>query len=119
MDSRSEYPAVLEHGEKVLIVTRRLFAGEPRRHFVGFVERYDSAAIRASGYAFVYDVQKGSFVRRRNLRTRIFPLDNQIIIILLPEETDISLVRYEAAEGSGLVVTDGKRFKMDLSEFRT
>jgi hypothetical protein len=107
----------MEHGEKVLIVTRRLFAGEPRRHFVGFVERYDSAAIRASGYAFVYDVKKSSFVRRKNLRTRIFPLDNQIIIYLIPQETDIGSVRYETSEESGLVATDGKHFRLDMSEF--
>lgn len=106
----------LEPQDNVLIITRRLFAGDNRRHFVGTVERYDAGVARVRGYAFVYDVQKGSFAKRKSQRTRVFPLDNHLVVFILPE-ADIGEVRYAADEDSNLVVTDGKNFKLQLDEF--
>ena len=108
---------VLEREEKVLIITRRLFSGDLRRHFVGIVERCAQGAVRVRGYAFIYDAVKGGFVRRKSQRTRVFPLDNHIIVLVLPYDVDIGAVRYEAAEGAALVLTDGKHVKIDISEF--
>jgi hypothetical protein len=108
---------VLERDEKVLIITRRLFAGDAMRHFVGIVERYDPGAIRVRGYAFVYDAGKGGFVKRKLQRTRIFPVDNHIVVFVLPHDTDIGAVHYEVTEESGLVASDGKHFRLELNEF--
>ena len=112
-------PPVLELDEKVLVVTRRLFANDLRRHFVGSVERYDQGSVRVHGYAFVHNTVKGCFVKRKNARTRVFPLDSHIILFVLPYETEVGAVQYEQDKELGLVATDGKGFKLELSEFNT
>ena len=117
MNETERHPAVFERDEKVLIITRRLFAGDDRRHFVGSVERYDPGAIRVRGHAFVHDVEKGGFARQKSQRTRVFPLDNHIIVFVLPFDADLSAVRYGTTKESGLVVTDGKNFKLEMNEF--
>ena len=117
MSENERHPPVLEREEKVLIITRRLFSGDARRHFVGSVERYDPGAMRIRGHAFVYDSEKGSFVKRKSQRTRVFPLDNHLVVFVLPYDTDLGAVRYEHEEGHGLVATDGKHFKLELNEF--
>lgn len=119
MSETEKHPPVLEREEKVLIITRRLFAGDARRHFVGSVERYDPGAMRVRGYAFVYDAEKGGFVKRKSQRTRIFPLDNHLVVFVLPYDTDLAAVHYELEEGHGLVATDGKHLKLELNEFNT
>ena len=117
MNETERQPAVLEREEKVLVITRRLFTGDARRHFVGSVERYDPGAMRVRGYAFVYNAEKGGFVKRRSQRTRVFPLDNHLIVFVLPYDTDLGVVHYEHDKELGLVATDGKQFKLELSEF--
>jgi len=108
VNETERHPPVLEREEKVLIITRRMFSGDARRHFLGIVERYDAATIRVRGYAFVYDQEKASFERRKSQRTRVFALDNHLIVFVLPYDADLAAVRYEIQEGSGLVATDGK-----------
>ena len=119
MNDAERHPAVLEREEKVLIVTRRLFNGDARRHFVGSVERCDSGAIRVRGYAFVHDMKKGGFAKWKSQRTRIVPLDNHIVVYVLPYDTDLGAVHYETTQETGLVVTDGKHFKLEINEFDT
>ena len=118
MNETEEHQPVLEREEKVLVITRRLFAGDAKRHFVGSIERYDPGAMRVRGYAF-YDSEKGSFVKRKSQRTRVFPLDNHVVVFVLPYDTELGAVHYEVVEGSGLVVTDGKQFKLEVNEFNT
>ena len=40
-----------------------------------------------------------------------------IVIFFLPDDVDIGLVRYEHRTGKELTVTDGKQFRIDISEF--
>ncbi len=117
MNETEKHPAVLEREDKVLIITRRFFMDDVRRHFVGTVERYDPGAMRVRGYAFVYNADQGSFVKRKSQRTCIFPLDNHLIMFVLPYDSDIGAMRYEAIDEGGLVATDGKHFKLELDEF--
>ena len=117
MTETERHPPLLEREEKVLIITRRLFAGDARRHFVGNVERYDPGAMRVRGHAFVHDAENSGFVKRKSQQTRIFPLDNHLVVFVLPYDTNLGAVRYEQEEGLGLVATDGKHFKLELNEF--
>ncbi len=107
---------IVESGDKVLIVTRRLFSSDVRRHFVGTIDRVGGSNMRAHGYAFVLDVEAGQFVRRKAQRTRIFKLDNHLVIFLLPADTDASKVRYERKDGDILLVTDGAALQLNLNE---
>jgi hypothetical protein len=108
---------ILDGGDHVFVVTRRLFPGDVQRHFVGTVDRATQNAILVHGYAFVREVAHGEFVRRKRQRSRVFPLDNHIVIFVLPDDVEIEQVRYERRQGQELVVTDGRQFRIDISEF--
>jgi hypothetical protein len=57
-------------------------------------------------------------VRREDIRTRIFLLtDAGLIINVLPKEVILEDVSYRVDEKNQRVITDGKTFKMNISEF--
>lgn len=114
-DSRKS--PVVEHGDPVLIITRRLFSSDARRHFVGHVERYDDNAIRVAGYVFVQSPDSTKFVKRQGQRTRVFALDNHIILYVLPSDTEISAIRYDRTDQTGLIATDGRHFRIELDDY--
>ena len=114
----SQHHSVLEQGDPILIITRRNFAEDVSRHFVGHIERYDLSAIRVAGYAFIYDSAHDRFIKRQQQRTRIFRLDNQIVLFVLPSDTEVASIRYEVDAEHGLTVTDGRHVKLQLSEFQ-
>jgi hypothetical protein len=97
MTERSE-DRILDSGDRVLIITRRLFPDDVQRHFVGMVDRATQNAILVHGYTFVRDTAQGEFVRRKSQRSRVFPLDNHIVIYVLPYDTDIKLVLIDISE---------------------
>lgn len=107
--------SVVEHGDPVLVITRRLFSSDSRRHFVGHVERYDGNAVRVAGYVFVQGPD-GKFVKRKGQRTRVFSLDNHIMLYVLPSDTDIGAIRYDRTDEHGLIATDGKQFRIELGD---
>ena len=108
---------LLDRGEKLHVIQRRLFDADTRRHFVGEVLAVDGPAARVEGYAFVFDTLRGGFERKPELRVRLVPLnDARLIITVLPRETEVEQCRY-AVEGGRLVLTDGKQLKLDVNEF--
>jgi len=109
---------VLQKGEKVFIITRRLFQQDLRRHFAGEVIECDGSTARVSGYAFVYDDATNDFIRREEIRTRIFSLvDGGLIINLISADANLEDVRYTTNEKHQRILTDGKTFQMNISEF--
>ena len=117
MTDQEHRQPVIGHGDKVLIITRRMFSTDPRRHFAGTVERYDGVALRVSGYVFTFNTETSAFERRKSMRTRIFPLDNHIILNVLPSDADVGAIRYVHGDNSELIASDGKNFRLELSEF--
>jgi hypothetical protein len=104
--------------EKVHIITRRLFNGDMRRHFVGVVEEATGEAIRVTGYAYIYDQASGEFTRRKNKRTRIFGLtDAGLIVNVLPQTVDLENLRYVMDASGNRIITDDHGFEMNVSEF--
>ena len=109
---------VLEIGEKLYIISRRLFDKDLRRHFVGEVVACSNSQTRIRGYAFVYDDNSNNFVRRDELRTRIFSLtDAGYIINLLPKDAVLEDIHYVTDQENHRLITDGKTFSMNVSEF--
>lgn len=109
---------VLEKGEKVFIITRRLFLQDLRRHFVGEVLETTETAARVKGYVFVYNADNNNFVRRDEIRTRIFSLtDAGFIINILPRQAILDKIRYQVDEKNQGVITDEKTFILNVSEF--
>jgi hypothetical protein len=110
---------LVEAGEKLHIIERRYFETDLRRHFVGEVISSMDTMIRIVGYVWIYNPSKGEFVRKPEKRERIFNLtgDNRLTINIIPKNVDIDQVTYKNIPERGLVVTDGKDFELDVSEF--
>ena len=110
--------AVVNKGQKILIITRRLFEGDLRRHFAGVIEEVSEPLVRVAGYVFVYEETKNAFVRRDEERQRVFSLaDAGLVIILLPESVEISSVQYRTNFQGQRVFTDGRSLSLNISEF--
>lgn len=109
---------MITKGEKVFVITRRLFDGDLRRHFVGEVQDLTTVAMRVQGYSFVFDDSTKQFVNREGLRVRIFSLiDAGLVINILPKEASIEDIEYRWEENKPRMLTDNKTFKMNISEF--
>lgn len=108
---------LLDIGDKVHVIERRMFDGDVRRHFFGTVERVDTPAMRITGYVYIYDSNSSAYVRGKELRTRLIPLAaSGFVINVAPSETNVEDVRYEE-QGGRLTVTDGGSFSLDINEF--
>jgi len=109
---------LLNPGEKIHVIHRRHFEKDPRRHFVGQVESYENGIARASGHVFVVDdFNKHMFVKRPDRRTKLIPIaSGEVIVNVIPEDTDLERVHYELKDRT-LHVTDGKSWRIDVKEF--
>lgn len=112
-------PQLVEPGEAVHVIERRLFPGDVRRHFVGEIEACTDRALRVRGYLYVYDSGASAFSRKHELRTRLIPLDNRVIVNVLPGQVSLEEVRYTRDAEGNLTLTDGANFELDISEFST
>ena len=105
-------------GEKLHVITRRLFDGDLRRHFAGVVTAVEGDIVRLEGYVFVFDTRTNTWDRRDERRTRIVGLgDSGHIIKVIPGEVDLRDLNYQMDATRHLVVTDGKKFALDINEF--
>ena len=115
MDADVGIPPIIEPGEKVLITERRHFAEDVRRQFAGVIERIGRNTIRIRGYLFVYDALLGNFRRMPEQRVRVYRIDNQIFLNVLPAECDVAELHYVKADRE-LVLTDRKNTRLEFAE---
>jgi len=106
---------IIEAGENVLITERRHFAEDARRQFAGVIERVGRNTIRIRGFLFVYDPLLGNFRRMPEQRVRVYRIDNQILLNVLPRECDIANLHYVKADRE-LVLTDRKKTRLEFAE---
>jgi hypothetical protein len=108
---------ILQPGDKIHVMTRRFFADDIRRHFVGEVKAVAGGIVRVTGYAYVYHSGHNEYERRPDERTRVIGVgDAGHIVNVLPDEVDVAALLYAVADGR-LVVTDGASFRLDINEF--
>ena len=108
---------IVDVGEKLHIITRRIYKDDLRRHFAGVVMAVSDTAVRVQGYVFVFNPATLEYRRRPEVRTRIFPLaDAGLITIVLPQSVNIDRLHYHTYDGR-LVVTDGSGYTLDVNEF--
>jgi hypothetical protein len=108
---------VLSVGEKVHIITRRLFPDDIKRHFAGEILSVSGDQIRLEGYVFIYNAGMNEYERRPEKRTRIFSLSGAgLIVIVLPRNADLETLHYEV-KNRRLIFTDGKDLSLDINEF--
>jgi len=109
---------VLSKGEKIFVIIRRLFEKDLRRHFIGEIIEVSEALIRANGYIFLFDETTKEFERREKEQTNIYSLiDAGIVVIVIPEEIIIEEIRYGFDHKGRRIITDGKSFKLQVSEY--
>jgi hypothetical protein len=106
-------------GEAIHVIERRLFSDDVRRHFIGEIEACTDRALRVRGHLYVYDSGASAFTRKPELRTRLIPLDNRVIINILPDGVSLEDVYYTHDDENNLTLTDGADFELDISEFST
>ena len=108
---------ILNEDEIIHIITRRRYADDVRRHFVGRVIEATDVSARVEGYAFVFDSNRNEYVKREHMRMRIIALaDAGNIINVLPRSVELDDLKYAMSDRGKLVVTDGRSFSLDINE---
>ena len=108
---------MLERGEKLLIVHRRLFEKDSPRFFVGEVEAYEQGIAKVKGYTFVKDMFSGNMKKKSDLRTKVMSIvSGTFIVYQLPVTVLLDAVQFSLDQDGGLVLTDEGGFSMDMSE---
>jgi hypothetical protein len=109
--------SLLEPGERLLVVHRRLFERDDSRFFLGEVEAFDAGIVRVTGYSFVRDAIGGTVCRKHEPRTKLLSLTSgTLLVYILPRSLDLvrAELHWKAAE---IWLTDGDQFRMNLSEW--
>ena len=108
---------VIKVGDKLHIITRRRFESDVRRHFAGEVTAVSGELQEIRGYAFVFESGSNEYKKRPELRTRIFSVGQEgLIVTKLPAEIDIAAIQYRIMD-KRLKVTDGGKFSLEIHEF--
>jgi hypothetical protein len=109
--------SVLAVGEKLHIMTRRLFADDVHPHFVGEISAVVGPLFKSRGFSFVFDSGTNSYIKHPEPRTRLFSLsDAGHIITVIPQEVDMNSLEYRIVSGR-LAITDGRGFSLEINEF--
>ena len=107
---------VLSVGENVILITKRLFADDVRRHFIGTVVACAGSVVRVEGHAWVAS-NIGQYERRDDLRTQIFSLSyGGEVVLLVPPSVDLGALIYHITSGH-LLITDEADYSVDITEF--
>ena len=108
---------VVQIGDKLHIMTRRLFEEDVRRHFVGEVTAASDVLAEVRGYTFIFNPGTNEYRRLPGERTRLIALgESGHVVNKIPSDVDVSSVGYETVE-SRLVITDGGSFSLPVNEF--
>jgi hypothetical protein len=108
---------VIDIGDKLHIITRRLFDGDVRRHFACEITGISGELREVKGYAFVFNPATNGFRKLPELRTRLFSLGEEgCIVNKIPREVVIESLEYRLVE-KRLMVTVGQDFALDINEF--
>ena len=109
--------SILAVGDKLHIMTRRLFADDVHPHFACEIIAVDGPLFRAQGFPFVFDSGTNSYLKHPDLRTRLFSLsDAGHIINVIPQEVDLNSLQYRIVAGQ-LTITDSRGFSLEINEF--
>ncbi|MBU0675071.1 MAG: hypothetical protein KJ950_10545 [Proteobacteria bacterium] len=109
---------IIEKGEKVHVVYRRLLENEVRRHFMGEIVESNGSIARIDGFVSIFDSTTNKFTKKSEKRTTIIDLaESGYIANILPNYVIIDDLQYVLNQNKKLVLTDGKTFSLDINEF--
>ena len=108
---------ILDLGNKILVVHRRLFEKDKPRYFIGTVEACEEGLARGSGYSWAEDPFTGKMVRKNGIRTKIIALQSLgVIVYVLPQYVVPANLHFFLEAGKLLLQDPENQFEMDLSE---
>ena len=108
---------VIQEGDKILVIHRRLYDGDSSRYFVGVVDGYETGIAKITGQSWLRDALSGSFVRKEGSLTKVVSLSSGTLIVYhLPWNADLSKLRFESTPTGMLWLTDGDSLKLNLTE---
>jgi hypothetical protein len=111
-----DMPAIRD-GDHILVIDRKLFHDDNTRFFVGVVEEYDDRVIRLRGFPFHLSPYEVTGVERHGeQRVRVLSMSGDILLYMLPRETDLDKMQLRRSPKS-LQITDGGAVTLDLSEW--
>ena len=109
---------MLNKGDKVFVITRKLFERDRIRMFVGEVQATTDMTMKVRGFVFVHDDFTNEIVRREDIRIRIISLVDAVNnILVIPKEIHLENVQYKLNDMNERVLTDNGSFTMNLNEF--
>jgi hypothetical protein len=99
-------------------VYRALYEKSNRRHFLGEVQKADGTACRLVGNVFVYDPKSTMFVKKTDTRTTIIDLAaSGYVVNVISRDVELSKMFYKYDTTTGLILTDGKGYSLNINEF--
>jgi hypothetical protein len=107
---------ILETGEKILVIERRYFKEDLRRHFIGEVVRCTDTGVRVKGHVWACEAMKG-FIRKPEDREIIITFDKGLTINIIPPDVNLEDIKYTSSLQKGHFITDGRKFSLDITEF--
>lgn len=108
---------ILDPGDNLLVVHRRLFERDHSRFFVGKVEDYQDGIARVSGYSFARDSTDSNYCRKPERHTKLLSIaSGTLLVYYIPAEINVERVKMEVRD-TGLCLTDGAAFSMNISEW--
>ncbi len=109
-------PAIRD-GDKILVIDRKIFHDDNTRFFIGVVEEYDDGVVRVRGYPFHLSPYEVTGIERHGEeRVRVIAIAGDILLYLLPRETEVGKVQLRRSPKS-LQMTDGAAVTVDLTEW--
>jgi hypothetical protein len=98
-------------------VERKYFKEDIRRIFCGEVLACSENLLIAKGYVWVISQSLNQFVKKPEMRERIFCLGNRFVINVMPRDINISLLRCSFDQKKGHSITDGTAYSLNIDEF--
>ncbi len=99
---------ILEQGEKVLIVHRRLFEEDHPRFFTGIIDAFEQGLAKVTGYSWIRNQFEVPTYQKGEKRTKICALSSGTVVM---ESMNI-----ETDKDGRVMLCDGNHFKLDISE---
>ncbi len=108
---------ILNQGDRVLVIHRRLFENDHSRFFIGTVDDYEGGIARVTGFTFARDIVDGSFCRKSEPRTKLFSLSSGTLLAYYISSDFVMENAQLETRNQGLWLKDGAGFEMDVSEW--
>ena len=108
---------LLNSGDKVFVVHRRLFDKDQSRFFLGSILEYENGIAKVEGRTLIKDPFSGDILEKPDARTKIISISSGTLIVYqLPQDIQIESIKFEVDLTGTIMMTDGSKFEMDISE---